>query len=74
MSTTRKTQKKEQAQNIVQNCKFINTSAANEHTRAAVEALANAVRANAEAIGKIADALQGSPATTGDMLKFTQGE
>jgi hypothetical protein len=47
----------------VQNCTITNTSAANEHTRAAVEALAAAAKANAEAISRIADALKGSPAT-----------
>lgn len=47
----------------VQNCTITNTSAANEHTRAAVEALANAARANADAIAEVARALKGEPAT-----------
>ena len=47
----------------VEGCTFTNTSAANEHTRAAVEALAAAAKANAEAIAAIASALKGSPAT-----------
>ena len=41
------------------NCTFTNDTSANKHTRAAVEALADAVRANAEAIAQIAKALQG---------------
>jgi hypothetical protein len=47
----------------VKDCSFVNTSAANKHTRAAVEALAAAAKANAEAISRIADALQGSQMT-----------
>lgn len=47
----------------IQNCHIVNTSAANEHTRAAVEALAAAAKANAEAITAIANGLKGSPAT-----------
>jgi hypothetical protein len=47
----------------IQNCSIVNTSAANEHTRAAVEALAAAAKANAEAISAIANSLKGSPAT-----------
>lgn len=47
----------------IQNCSIVNTSAANEHTRAAVEALAAAAKANAEAITAIANGLKGSPAT-----------
>lgn len=49
--------------NTIQNCSIVNTSAANEHTRAAVEALASAAKANAEAISAIAVSLKGSPAT-----------
>lgn len=48
---------------VVENCSIVNTSAANEHTRAAVEALANAATANANAIAEIARALKGAPAT-----------
>jgi hypothetical protein len=44
----------------VRDCSIINTSAANEHTRAAVEALAAAAKANAEAITAIAAGLKGS--------------
>ena len=47
----------------IQNCSIVNTSAANQHTGAAVEALAAAAKANAEAISAIADALKGAPAT-----------
>lgn len=51
------------AHNTISNCVITNTSAANEHTRAAIEALANAAKANAEAISAIAAGLKGSPAT-----------
>lgn len=47
----------------IEGCSIVNTSAANEHTRAAVEALAAAAKANAEAISAIANGLKGSPAT-----------
>jgi len=48
---------------VIQNCSIVNTSAANEHTRAAVEALARAAEANANAINSIAQGLKGSPAS-----------
>lgn len=57
-----KAEKKPQAGMTVQNCTITNTSAANEHTRAAVEALAQAAGENARAIAAIAVALKGSPA------------
>jgi lipopolysaccharide biosynthesis regulator YciM len=41
------------------------TAEANDHTRAAVEALANAVAANAEAITAIAQILKPAPAQLG---------
>jgi len=47
--------------NTISNCNFESHSAANEHTRASVEALAAAAEANAEAISQIAKALQGGP-------------
>ena len=47
----------------IEGCSVTNTSTANEHTRAAVEALAAAAKANADAIAAIANALKGSPAT-----------
>ena len=47
----------------IENCIVTNTSSANEHTRAAVEALAAAAKANAEAITAIANGLKGAPAT-----------
>lgn len=47
----------------IQHCSVTNSSAANEHTRAAVEALARAAEANARAIEAIANGLKGSPAT-----------
>lgn len=47
----------------IENVSIMNTSASNEHTRAAVEALASAAKANAEAIAEIARALKGAPAT-----------
>jgi seryl-tRNA(Sec) selenium transferase len=46
----------------VSNCTVTNNSSANEHTRAAVEALANAVAENARAVTAIAQALQGGGA------------
>ena len=46
----------------VTNCTVTNNSAANEHTRAAIEALAEAASANARAIERIAQALTGPPA------------
>lgn len=46
----------------VSNCTVTNNSSANEHTRAAVEALANAVAENARAITAIAQALEGGGA------------
>jgi seryl-tRNA(Sec) selenium transferase len=47
---------------IVSDCTITNNSSANEHTRAAVEALANAVAENARAITAIAQALEGGGA------------
>lgn len=47
----------------IENVNITNSSAANEHTRAAVEALAGAATANANAIAEIARALKGAPAT-----------
>lgn len=47
----------------VSDCVITNTSAANEHTRAAVEALANACGKNADALAEIARALKGGNAT-----------
>lgn len=52
----------------VQHCTVKNISAANKHTRAAVEALALAAKANAECIAEIARALKGSPATMGSAI------
>ena len=63
MTIKKKPQVVPSAGTIIQNCSFVNTSAANEHTRAAVEALAAAAKANAEAITAIANSLKGSPAT-----------
>jgi hypothetical protein len=48
---------------VIENVSIVNSSAANEHTRAAVEALAGAAKANADAIAEIARGLMGSPAT-----------
>ena len=47
----------------IENCSIINTSTINEQTCEAVIALANAAKANAEAIASIANSLKGSPAT-----------
>ena len=46
----------------VSKCTITNNSSANEHTRAAVEALANAAAENARAITAIAQALEGGGA------------
>lgn len=58
---------------VVQNCSIVNTSAANEHTRAAVEALARAAEANAKAISDIAQGLKGSPANMEHGIYFGSG-
>ena len=63
MSTKKVTKAAPSHRTTIQNCNIVNTSAANEHTRAAVEALAGAAKANAEAIEAIANGLKGSPAT-----------
>jgi hypothetical protein len=64
MATKRKQPEQQQAapHYTVSNCSIVNTSAANEHTRAAVEALAAAAKANAEAISAIAAGMKGSMA------------
>lgn len=46
-------------------CVVTNNSAANEHTRDAVVALANAVAENAKALIAAAEALKGAPASMG---------
>jgi hypothetical protein len=49
---------------VITNCSFVNEAPkANEHTRAAVVALAEAAQANANAIAKIAEALKGQSVT-----------
>jgi hypothetical protein len=50
---------------VISNCHIETHSAANEHTRAAVTALAAAAQANAEAITQIAKALQHNAPTYG---------
>lgn len=55
----------------IENVTVTNISAANEHTRAAVEALAAAATANANAIAEIARALKGSPATMGPGVQLS---
>ena len=62
--------KKQPSTTTIENCNFTNTSAANEHTRAAVEALAMAVTENARAIQAIANALKGSSATMETAIKI----
>lgn len=47
---------------VIQDVHIDNHTAANEHTRAAVEALASAATANARAIEAIARAMQGGSA------------
>lgn len=56
----------------VENChvEIVNKTAANKYTRAAVEALAKAVEANARAISDIAAALKGGNITTGPAMLF----
>jgi hypothetical protein len=54
----------------VSNCTVTNNSSANEHTRAAVEALANAVAENARAVTAIAQALQGGGARMDAGIRF----
>jgi hypothetical protein len=44
---------------VIQNCHFTNNSQANEHTWAAIEALANAAAENARALQAMAKALDG---------------
>jgi hypothetical protein len=63
MSTKKQAQAAQPNKTTIQNVSIVNTSAANEHTRAAVEALSAAAKANAEAITAIANGLKGSPAT-----------
>jgi hypothetical protein len=63
MATKKQPQAAPAPSTTIQHCSIVNTSAANEHTRAAVEALAAAAKANAEAIMAIANGLKGSPAT-----------
>jgi hypothetical protein len=46
----------------VSNCTITNNSSVNEHTRAAIESLANAAAENASAIAAIARALEGGGA------------
>lgn len=49
--------------NKVSDCVFNNNSAANEHTRAAIVAIAEAARANANALEAAAEALSRGHAT-----------
>ena len=72
MATKRKQPEQQQAgpSYTVRDCSIINTSAANKHTRAAVEALAAAAKANAEAITAIAAGLKGSLANLECGIKF----
>jgi methanogenic corrinoid protein MtbC1 len=63
--------KKQMPSNVISNCQVTNTTAAaNEHTRAAVESLAKAAEANANAIAEIAKALRGGNATIGNAFQF----
>ena len=62
MATTKPSPKAVAPSYSVSNCTITNNSSANEHTRAAVEALANAVAENARAITAIAQALEGGGA------------
>jgi hypothetical protein len=57
---------------VIQNCHFVGQESANEHTREAVVALANAAKANAEAISAIACSLQG-PANNSTCIRIEGG-
>lgn len=58
------------SQFVVQNCTFHNNAQANEHTRAAVEAIANAAAKNAEALKAAAEALSRSNVTNQTALRI----
>lgn len=67
------TLRKPTTETVIQNCTFTNSvPAVNKHTRAAVEALAKAAEANAEAIKAIADALRGGNAHVGTFIKIQE--
>lgn len=55
---------------VVQNCTFNNNAEVNEHTRAAVEAIANAAAKNAEALKAAAEALGKSHVTNQTALRI----
>ena len=57
----------------ISNCTITTNNAANEHTRAAVEALAKAAEANANAIREIAEALKNNSAPSYGMY-FENGD
>ncbi len=56
----------------IENCSISVNSAANEHTRDAIVALANAAEANARAIEAAAKALSHGPAVTGIAINSPQ--
>jgi len=70
-STAKKTAPAAPTTVTVTGCHLTNQApAANEHTRAAVEALANAAAENAQAISAIAKALQGGNAVVDTMIRI----
>lgn len=59
-----------QATYHIENCNVTNTTApANEHTRDAVVALAEAIEANANALAEVARALKGGNVTMGSAIR-----
>lgn len=73
MARPKKTPEPAKAGTTITGCNIQMTSSANEHTRAAVEALAAAAQANANAISAIAEALKPSQAPSYGIY-LTQGE
>lgn len=65
MATKKKPTSLQASGPVISNCHIETHSAANEHTRAAVVALASAAQANAEAIREIAKALQNNAPSYG---------
>lgn len=66
-------QERKKATYSVSHCTVTNNSAANEHTRASVVALSEAIKANAEAVIATANALKGGPAM-GTGIKIVGGQ
>ena len=62
--------KKQPITNAFEHCNFSASNDANEHTVSAIEALADAAKANALAITAIANCLRSSPATTAPLIQI----